>query len=63
MKTKGKFYRIGNYEGNSLWLADDATLVASSKKDVEDNKDTDKIRKQLWLKFKQSKNKGITCER
>ena len=36
-QTKGKLYRVGKYEGNSLWLADDATLVASSKKDVEDN--------------------------
>jgi len=26
-----------SYEGYSLWLADNATLVASSRKDVEDN--------------------------
>ena len=31
-KTK---YRIRNYEGNSLWLADDATLIANSKKEVK----------------------------
>ena len=37
MQTKGKIYKVGKYEGNSLWLTDDTTLVASSKKDVEDN--------------------------
>ena len=30
-------YRVGKYEGNSLWLEDNATLVSSSKEDVEDN--------------------------
>ena len=37
MHIKGKIYRIGKYEGNSLWLADDATLVAGSREDVEHN--------------------------
>ena len=26
-------YEIGVYKGNSLWLADDAVLIAKSKKD------------------------------
>ena len=33
----GKLYGIREYEGNSLWLADDATLIASSKEEVEEN--------------------------
>ena len=37
LQKKGKIYRVGKYEGNSLWLADDATLIANSKEDVEDN--------------------------
>ena len=37
MLTKGRKYKVGKYEGNSLWLADDATLVASSREDVEEN--------------------------
>merc|ERR1711874_442881 len=37
LQKKGRIYRVGKYEGNSLWLADDANLIASSIKDVEDN--------------------------
>ena len=37
LQKKRRIYKIGKYEGNSLWLADDATLIASSIKDVEDN--------------------------
>ena len=37
LQKKGKIYRVGEYEGNSLWLADDATLIANSKEDVEEN--------------------------
>ena len=32
----GKLYGIREYEGNSLWLADDATLIANSKENVEE---------------------------
>merc|ERR1711874_562785 len=32
----GKQYRIKEYKGNSLWLADDATLIANSKESVEE---------------------------
>jgi len=34
---EGKIYKVAEYEGNSLWLADDATLIANSKENVEDN--------------------------
>ena len=37
MEKKGKLYRIDEYIGNSLWLADDATLIAGSKEDMEEN--------------------------
>ena len=37
LQKKGKIYKIGKYEGNSLWLADDATLISSSIKHVEEN--------------------------
>merc|ERR1712179_872930 len=37
LQKKEKIYRVGEYEGNSLWLADDATLIANSKENVEDN--------------------------
>ena len=32
----GKLYGIREYKGNSLWLADDATLIANSKENVEE---------------------------
>ena len=32
----GKQYRIKEYRGNSLWLADDTTLIANSKENVEE---------------------------
>ena len=37
LQKKGKIYKIGKYEGNSLWLADDATLISNSIKHVEEN--------------------------
>ena len=37
MVKKGKLYRIDEYIGNSLWLADDATLIAGSKEDMKEN--------------------------
>ena len=33
----GKKYEIDKYKGNSLWIADDATLIAGSKEDMEHN--------------------------
>ena len=37
LQMKGKIYKVAEYEGNSLWLADDATLIANSKENVEEN--------------------------
>ena len=37
MEKEGKLYTIDKYKGNSLWLADDATLIAGSKEDMEHN--------------------------
>ena len=30
LNSKATRYKKGEYEGNSLWLADDATIIASS---------------------------------
>ena len=35
LQKKRKIYRVGEYEGNSLWLADDATLIANIRENVE----------------------------
>ena len=37
IQKNGKMYGIREYEGNSLWLANDATLIAKSRENVEDN--------------------------
>ena len=37
LEKKGKLYDIGKHTGNSLWLADDATLIAGSKENMERN--------------------------
>jgi len=37
LEEKGKKYEIDKYKGNSLWIADDATLIAGSKRDMEHN--------------------------
>ena len=37
LQKNGKLYGIREYEGNSLWLADDATLMANSRENVEEN--------------------------
>ena len=39
LEEKGRKYEIDKYKGNSLWIADDATLVAGSIKDMEKNMD------------------------
>ena len=40
LQKKGRIYKIGKYEGNSLWLADDTTLIPNSKESVEENINT-----------------------
>ena len=37
LRNKGRKYKIDRYEGNSLWLADDSTLISSSQEDMEIN--------------------------
>ena len=37
MRRKGRKYEIDKYKGNSLWIADDATLIAGSIRDMEHN--------------------------
>ena len=35
LKEKADIYEIGKYSGNSLWLADDATIIATNEESVE----------------------------
>ena len=37
LERKGKKYQVDRYTGNSLWIADDATLIAGSREDMETN--------------------------
>ena len=37
LENKGKMYKVDKYKGNSLWIADDATLIAGSIEDMETN--------------------------
>jgi len=48
----GKQYRIREYKGNSLWLADDVTLIANSKKSRRNHKSPDISRSSIWTKPK-----------
>ena len=34
LNNRAPKYKKGQYEGNSLWLADDATIIASSIEDL-----------------------------
>ena len=35
LEERGSVYSVGKYKGNSLWLADDATLIAEKKEDMQ----------------------------
>ena len=37
LENKGKMYEVDRYKGNSMWIADDATLIAGSKEELETN--------------------------
>ena len=37
LENKGKMYDVDRYKGNSLWIADDATLIARSIEDMKTN--------------------------
>ena len=43
LNSKATRYKKGEYEGNSLWLADDATIIASSIEDLLEALDILKI--------------------
>ena len=36
LNTKAPKYKMGVYTGNSLWLADDATIIARSTKELHE---------------------------
>ena len=37
LEERRRIYSIDKYRGNSLWLADDATLITGMKEDMEEN--------------------------
>ena len=37
LEEKGIMYEVSDYKGNSIWLADDTTLIANSKENLEKN--------------------------
>ena len=37
LREKGVKYQVDKYNGNSVWLADDSTLIAGSKRDMQTN--------------------------
>ena len=37
LEEHGRKYEVDRYKGNSLWIADDATLIAGSTEDLEHN--------------------------
>ena len=37
LENKGVKYELGKHEGNSLWLADDTTIIANSADSLRKN--------------------------
>ena len=37
LEEKGAIYEVGKFKGNSVWLADDTTIIANSKENLEKN--------------------------
>ena len=37
LENKGVIYKVDRYEGNSLWLADDTTLIENSIENMKTN--------------------------
>ena len=37
LKNQGVIYELGKYKGNSLWLANDTTLVANNNENMKTN--------------------------
>ena len=53
-------YKVDKYEGNSLWLADDVTLIASSIKDMTQNIEVLKeLAREIGLEINEKKSKVL----
>ena len=60
LRSKGKRYKIDKYEGNSVWLADDSTLIASNIRDMETNIEILKNTARIYgLKVNEDKSKVL----
>ena len=64
LEEKGIMYEVADYKGNSVWLADDTTLIANSKENMEKKyNDIERNSTEIWIgnKYKENKdtkNKG-----
>jgi len=52
LENEGDIYEVGTFIGNSVWLADDVTLIANSEESLKKNKDTRRGRKEAWNNHK-----------
>ena len=60
LREKGVKYQVDKYNGNSVWLADDSTLIAGSKKNMQINIRVLKEKAlEYGLKMNESKSKII----
>merc|ERR1711891_24250 len=60
LRSKGVKYQVDRYNGNSIWLADDSTLIAGSKKSMQTNiRILKKKAQEYGLKMNDSKSKII----
>ena len=60
LKHKGVQYRVDKYEGNSLWLSDDVTLIANSIKDMKQNIEAlRESAKEIGLEINEKKSKVL----
>ena len=51
LREKGEKYKVGKFHENSLWLADDATLIAKNPQDLKKtSEDNGRIRRNKWSK-------------
>ena len=55
---EGPKYKVGRYVGNSLWLADDTTIIANCKENLKENINIlEKSYKKKGLKISRDKSK------
>ena len=60
LRNKGIRYQIDKYDGNSVWLADDSTLIASNIGDMETNINILKnTAKEYGLRVNENKSKVL----